>query len=317
MTIYRLTHPLAMSGALALSLFGGFAHANTLFAVDNTTVGVSGVVIINPKTMATVSTVELLNPVTGLAANSESNFFTSEGSTITNYGVGGNYINVHTAGSADHFYDLSIAHNRLFAVDNTSVGIYGVVILDPATLKVTGTIQIDQGFISGLAAGNSNDVYVSVAHKVFHYGTAGNLLGSHTFLNTDNMDNLFLRGSTLYAVSNPLLGSKKIMALDATTLAVTGSFSVIGAVRGLTGDSSGLFGSVSSTIYKFDTLGNVLNSHQGANADKFYDLAYVPTAFQPPFPTMELGASMGNYWSLAPQMGSPEDIGERPLSLRS
>ena len=135
--------------------------------------------------------------------------------------------------------------------------------------------------ISGLAAGNANDAYVSIGNGVFHYDTAGTVLGSYNPFPNDHFDDLFLRGNSLYAVDNTLIGLSGVVEFDATTLAVLNTFLTSGPVSGLTGDSTNLFGSIGSGVFNVDNNGTVLNAYNPFPNDRFADLAYAQAVPEP------------------------------------
>ncbi len=284
---------LATSALLAVSVYGGSACADTLFAADNTTVGLNGVVMLNPATMGVNGTFLTNGPVSGLAANSDTSVYTSVGNQILQYNTSGNVLRTHTGFSADHFDDLSLAGGSLYAVDNTTVGLYGVVIFDEATLGVTSTYQTLVP-INGLAAGGSHDSFISIGQSVYHYGDAGNSLGSFTALANDHFDDLFLRGGVLYAVDNTNIGLSGVVALDPATLTILDTFLTSGPVSGITGDDTNLFTSIGSDVFNLDTSGNVLNAFNAFPADHFDDLAYGKTAVPEPgtFAAMGLGLAV-------------------------
>ncbi len=294
MKFKSLTRHFAFSAIVGLSLCGATAFADTLFAADNTAIGLSGVVTLNPATMTQTGSFLTSGPISGLAANSETDVYVSISSGVYHYDTSGNVLQSYNPFPADQFFDLSLAGGNLLAVDNTTVGLQGVVIFNAATLGVAGSFTTPDP-LNGLAAGSANDAYVSSGSGIFHYDLSGNLLNSFNMFPADGFGDLFLRGNTLYAVDNTTIaGLQGVVAFDATTLTILSSFLTNDITTGLTGDSTDLYNSQLNGVFKTDVNGNALGTFNPFPADAFFDLAYAKTAVPEPgtFAVMGLGVAV-------------------------
>ena len=85
MKLHCLARRIAISGVVAMSICGVSAHADTLFAADNVSASLNGVVMFNPVTLGVTGTFITSGPISGLATNSESHVFASIGSGVFDF----------------------------------------------------------------------------------------------------------------------------------------------------------------------------------------------------------------------------------------
>lgn len=263
-------------GAAVLMSVSGAANADTLYAADNTTIpGLQGVLVIDPATLTVSGSFLTPDPVTGLAAGVGNEVYVSSLTSITRYRNDGTALATLNGLGADQFFDVSHTAGTVYATDNTTIsGLQGVLMLDPTTLGVMGSFTTPNP-ITGLTAGNGNEVYVASAGAVTRYRNDGTALASLPGLGADSFFDLSLDGSIFYAVDNTTIsGLQGVLLLDPTTLAVTGSFLVDNPIRGMAaGYGNIVYLATDDAILKYRNDGTLLGTLPGLGADRFGDLS--------------------------------------------
>ncbi|MEQ1636980.1 MAG: hypothetical protein ABL903_09810 [Methylococcales bacterium] len=135
----------------------------------------------------------------------------------------------------------------------------GVTIRDANTLMQSGIIGTNFN-VNGIAAGHSNNVYLTSGNQIFNYSTNGSLLNSFTWY-----DNTIIYGDTSVGSNNiytAYSGSQQGVTIrDAETLAQS---AIIGTGFNINGVSAGhndnVYLTSGNSIFNYSTNGSLLNS---------------------------------------------------------
>jgi hypothetical protein len=117
--------------------------------------------------------------INGITAGNNNDMFLTSGNSIYNYTDTGSFINSFTWPNTSIVYnDTTFNGNKLYTVYDDSQE--GITIRNPATLMQLGVVT--PGFSpSGIASGDSNDMYLTFENGIYHYADDGTLLNSMVF----------------------------------------------------------------------------------------------------------------------------------------
>lgn len=135
----------------------------------------------------------------------------------------------------------------------------GVTIRDANTLVQSGIIGTNFN-VNGIAAGHSNNVYLTSGNQIFNYSTNGSLLNSFTWYdNTITYGDASVGGNNVYTAYS---GSQQGVTIrDADTLAQSAIIDTGFNINGVSaGHNDDVYLTSGNSIFNYSTNGSLLNS---------------------------------------------------------
>lgn len=260
--------------AFAMLAIPVFASADVLFAVDNTTSpGLQGYLTYDKFLNFTGAFATNTGTINGIAAGSTNDVFLTDAHNVYHFDAHGNQLGVYNGFSGDGFGRASYHNGILYVADNTRDGIQGIVEFNIGLSDVNTFLTPE--VLTGVASNGSG--VIGVTKTAFaQYNNVGTNQGGYTGFPDDGFGAADQTGNTVYVADNTdSPGLYGVVAANATTWGITGTFLTPDPINGLAaGSSSDLYLSFDNRVQRVDLNGNVLNTWNGLSGDRMYDLAY-------------------------------------------
>jgi len=248
-----LINILAFIGFITLSTSSLAAQIYTIYGGSQ-----NGITVRDATTLSQINFFDPGFVSSSIVAGNNNNMYLTSNNTIYNYSNTGSFISSFTFPSAGiNYHEIAYAGTKIYTAYDGSQN--GVTVRDSTTFNQQ--FFFDPGFtISGITAGNNNDMYLTSGNNIYNYSDTGVLLNSFTWPSTsiDYSDTSF-NGSKLYTIFG---GSQQgVTVRDGNTLAqsnvVTPGFVASGIASG---DNNDLYLTLDNIIYHYSDTGTLLNT---------------------------------------------------------
>ncbi|MFO0957681.1 MAG: PEP-CTERM sorting domain-containing protein [Isosphaeraceae bacterium] len=271
-----------------LSLDGPSARADVVLA------GVqdgpfNGVATFSP-TLGFINQVATDGPVLGLTTGASNDFYVSVGNRTLRYSDSGALLNTIAGSPTTVTPALSFANGTVFA--GVQDGSFNGVAMFTSTLGFISQVATD-GPILGLAAGGSNDFYVSVGNHTNRYSLSGTLLNSISGSPTTATPALSFGNGTVFAAVQD--GSFSGVAMFTSTLGFISQVATDGPVLGIVaGANNDFYVSVGNHTNHYSLSGALLGTITGSPTTLTPALSYRTTVVpEPPSLALVLIGAIG------------------------